>query len=126
MPHCFVIITNGTPADWGVTIAGASVDFRHHDGTTENDTNNNANLSSGQSTTLRSQNNCVVHQHVVLRVLVDGDTQLFDRQYETPAGRCATENRVVLGPAANITSRTPGQKIEEFLQVSSAEKDDDR
>lgn len=121
MPHCFVIITNGTPSDWGVTIAGASVDFRHHDGTTENETNNNANLSAGQSVTLRSQNNCVEHQHVVLRVLVDGETQMFDRQYATPAGRCATENQIVLGQAANVTNRSEGQKIEDFLDVSSME-----
>jgi hypothetical protein len=122
-PVCNVIISNQTPSDWNVTIVGASVDFTYRDGSSSNSTNASANLGSGQSTTLSSNANCVGNQHVVLRVLVDGNTQLFDRQYPTPAGRCATENRVVLAPAAAMASHKGKATSAEMLNLSVEQKD---
>ena len=97
-PVCIVRVKNGTPADWGAVIVGVAVEFAYGDGTKSSDAQPNAYLRSGQETTLQSQPLCVKNQHVVMRVEVDGNTQLFDRLYPTPSGKCATENVVVLAP----------------------------
>jgi hypothetical protein len=116
---CVAIIGNGLPPDYGVTITAAACEFFYRGGGSFIDSATNLHLTSGLSTTLKSNDptKCVSNVHCAETVQVEGEPnpRLIQGDVPAPAAKCVIQADFTLVPQRSISEEA--HKTGDILQM---------
>ena len=104
--RCEVVVCNGTPPEWNVTILEAGVKFFYRDETDDTDGPRLIHLAPKNCTSFYSgsSDKCVKQVYAVLKVRVQGQPKdgLYEWRDGVPEGECLKKTEIMLKPKSSI------------------------
>lgn len=121
--RCEVVLCNGTPHGWQVTIKEAGCKFFYRDGSEDIDGPRPVNLEDGDCISFFSKkaNGCVKDVYLVMKVHAANEPN--DATYEwrdsTEEGKCLLRTGATLGPKSSIEeAKISSNEWSNFISVS--------